>query len=201
MKLGSKLRLVIDNSRRIDLIVSSVAPSLSKSNVIYSFTAQDELSYLWTRHNIGYSYPYLDEDDDGPHTIVEYGERIIRDNYLDSQWVINHSSLTPYMTNKVTTRKFTFTIDDSNPYNALVEAANVLGYKFKVDYTKHTITFYLPDENKFSGYRYRPETNLKSFSASYEASELCTLMHSVGGTDANDQIIPLVPALPHAFKT
>lgn len=85
MKLGSKLRLVIDNSRRIDLIVSSVAPSLSKANVIYNFTAQDELSYLWARHNIGYSYPYLDEDDDGPHTIVEYAERIIRDNYLNTQ--------------------------------------------------------------------------------------------------------------------
>lgn len=104
------------------------------------------------------------------------------------------------MTVHVKNDKFTFTIDDSNPYNALVEASNVLGYKFKVNYRTRIITFYLPDQNNFSGYRYRPETNLKSLSASYDAAELCTLMHAVGGTDANEQQIPLVPALPYAFQ-
>ena len=98
--------------------------------------------------------------------------------------------------------KFSFSIENSNPYNAMVEAANVLGYNFHINYNTHTISFYLPEseENKFSGYRYRPETNLKSFSASYDATQLCTIMHAVGGIDAQEQIIPLTPALPHAFK-
>ena len=83
----------------------------------------------------------------------------------------------------------------------MIEAANVLGYKFHVDYNTHTLSFYIPEDNRFSGYRYRPEVNLKSFSASYDATELATIMHAIGGTDAKEQNIPLVPALPNAFKT
>lgn len=117
----------------------------------------------------------------------------MRDNHLDSQWSVN------WTPGPVVRDKFSFSTDSSNPYNAVVEAANVLGYKFHVNYTDHTLTFYVPEKNKFSGYRYRPETNLKSFSASYDATQLCTIMHAVGGTDAQEQIIPLTPALPHAF--
>ena len=57
VKMGSRLQLIIDDKRRIDFIVSAVAPALSRSNIVYNFTAQDEVSYLWSRHNLGYSYP------------------------------------------------------------------------------------------------------------------------------------------------
>lgn len=57
IKMGSRLELLIDDNRRIDFIVSAVAPALSRSNIVYNFTAQDEVSYLWSRHNLGYSYP------------------------------------------------------------------------------------------------------------------------------------------------
>lgn len=57
VKMGSRLRLIIDDNRRIDFIVSTVAPALSRHNILYTFTAQDEISYLWSRHNLGYSYP------------------------------------------------------------------------------------------------------------------------------------------------
>lgn len=96
--------------------------------------------------------------------------------------------------------KFSFSIDNSNPYNAIVECCNVMGYKFYIDYARKTIKLYIPEKNRFSGYRYRSEANTKSLSVSYDASNLCTLMHAVGGTDEYDQIIPLVPALPYAFK-
>lgn len=55
--MGSRLELLIDDNRRIDFIISAVAPALSRSNIVYNFTAQDEVSYLWSRHNLGYSYP------------------------------------------------------------------------------------------------------------------------------------------------
>lgn len=45
VKLGTKLRLVIDNGKIIDFIVSAVSPALSRQNIIYNFTAQDEVSY------------------------------------------------------------------------------------------------------------------------------------------------------------
>lgn len=148
---------------------------------------------------MGYSFPQTD-DEEGAHNIFFFLDAILRHNYLDNKWAVARSSLTQEMTAQLTDDKFSFSVSDSNPYNAIVEACNVLGYKFYVDYNRHLIRVYIPDKNKFSGYRYRPETNLKSFSASYDMSELCTLMHAVGGTDANDQNIPLVPALPYAFK-
>lgn len=83
--MGSRLELIIDNNRRIDFIVSAVAPALSRSNIIYNFTAQDEVSYLWSRHNIGYSYPWTVEEDDGPQCMAEYATRILNDNYLSNK--------------------------------------------------------------------------------------------------------------------
>ena len=198
--MGSRLELVIDDRKLINLIVSSVAPALSRQNIVYSFTAQDEVSYRWSRINLGYSYPQREEDDDGAHNAYIYIDRILRDNYLDNEWSIVYSSLTTEMYHTIRDSKFSFSIDNSNPYNAIVECCNVMGYKFYIDYTRKTIKLYIPEKNRFSGYRYRSEANTKSLSVSYDASNLCTLMHAVGGTDEYDQIIPLVPALPYAFK-
>lgn len=89
VKMGARLQLITDNNRRIDFIVSSVAPALSRSNVVYTFTAEDEVSYLWSRHNLGYSYPWTEEEDDGPQCIAEYATRILQDNHLDNQWSVN----------------------------------------------------------------------------------------------------------------
>lgn len=198
--MGSRLELVIDDHKLINLIVSSVAPALSRQNIVYSFTAQDEVSYRWSRINLGYSYPQREEDDDGAHNAYVYIDRILRDNYLDNEWSIVYSSLTTEMYHTIRDSKFSFSIDNSNPYNAIVECCNVMGYKFYIDYTRKTIKLYIPEKNRFSGYRYRSEANTKSLSVSYDASNLCTIMHAVGGTDEYDQIIPLVPALPYAFK-
>ena len=195
VKLGYKLRLVLDKTRIIDLIITSVSPALSQQNVVYSYTAQDEVSYLWAKHNLGYFYPYTDEEDDGPHNIIIYAQRILEDNYLNSEWSVG------YDTNKeLLMSTFSFSIDDSNPYNALVECCNVLGFNFNVNYSKHIISFYKPDKNRFSGYRYRPQTNLKSLSASYDASNLCTMLLVTGGEDAIGQNISLTPALPYAMQ-
>lgn len=76
----------------------------------------------------------------------------------------------------------------------------MLGYQIHIDYVLKHIIPYIPDKNAFSGYRYRPETNQKSLSVSYDSGELCTLLHVAGGEDAYGQNIPLVPALPQPFK-
>lgn len=200
VRMGSRLELVIDDRKLINFIVSSVAPALSRQNIVYSFTAQDEVSYRWSRINLGYSYPQREEDDDGAHNAYIHISRILRDNYLDNEWSIIYNSLTPEMYRTIRDSKFSFSIDNSNPYNAIVECCNVMGYKFYIDYNRKLIKLYIPEKNRFSGYRYRSEANTKSFSVSYDASNLCTLMHAIGGTDEYDQIIPLVPALPYAFK-
>lgn len=192
VKMGAKLQLVIDNIKTINLIVSSVAPQITKHNVVYNFTAQDECSYLWPKHNLGYFFPQTDEEE-GAHNIVYFLQHILQHNHLASEWSVFESSNLPL-------DLFSFSVDGSNLYNAIIEACNVLGYQIKVDYVLKHIIPYIPDKNAFSGYRYRPETNQKSLSVSYDGSELCTLMHVTGGEDAYEQNIPLVPVLPQPFK-
>lgn len=198
VKMGAKLELVLDSFRIIDLVVTSVSPSLNEQNIVYNYSAQDEISYLWAKHNLGYFYPYTDEEDDGPQNIITYATRILRDNALNSKWVIG--ALKKHRQSALT-ETFSFSISDSNPYNALVECCNVLGFNFSVDYHNHHINFFKPDNNNFSGYRYRPQTNLKQLSVSYDASNLCTMLLVTGGEDAYGQNISLTPAIPYAMQT
>lgn len=194
LQFGTQLRLETED-RVINFIISDIVPQLSKDNIQYNYTAQDELSYLWSRHNLGYSYPMTEEEENsGVHNIYEYANYILRDNHLDSIW------WAPANNTDIAKERFTFSIDNSNPYNALIEACNVLGYSFHVDYDRHQLIFYKKDKNKFSGYRFRPEVNIKSFSASYSASDFCTMLHATGGTDEYSNLIPLVPHIPHCFQ-
>lgn len=44
--MGSRIRIDIDDNIEVRLIVKSVQPNLSKEGLSYTFTAQDEVSYL-----------------------------------------------------------------------------------------------------------------------------------------------------------
>ena len=43
-----------DDNIEVQLIIKSVQPTLNKEGLSYTFTAQDEVSYLWAKHNLGY---------------------------------------------------------------------------------------------------------------------------------------------------
>ena len=44
--MGARVRIDIDDNIEVQLIIKSVQPALSKDGISYTFTAQDEVSYL-----------------------------------------------------------------------------------------------------------------------------------------------------------
>jgi hypothetical protein len=82
----------------------------------------------------------------------------------------------------------------------LIEACSVANAYMQVNYTNSYITFYSKDSIKFSGYRYRPEINLKSLDVTYSGEDIATILYVSGGTDEYDRIITLVPSFPTAIK-
>lgn len=84
VKLGTKLQLILDQTKTINFIVSAVSPSVTKNNVVYNFTAQDECSYLWSKRNLGYFFPQTEEEE-GAHNIVYFLQQILYQNHLSSE--------------------------------------------------------------------------------------------------------------------
>ena len=91
-------------------------------------------------------------------------------------------------------------VQDSNPYNVLIEACNTLGYNMIINYNDYTISFI--DKNKigFSGYRYRLDSNANNISIDYSGEEMTSLLRVSGGTDIYDSIISLTPSIPIAIE-
>lgn len=179
-----------------ELIVAQIAPKMSSGNTVYEFLCKDVLSYQWSRQWCGYSYNTMERG--GVKTLYEIATDILRDCNLDAQWMIKPTNSHIYPNQSLLKEKITLQIDNSNPYNALIEALNVLNASMLVNYRKHEIRFYQKDRTIFSGYRYRPETNLKSLSATYNIDEIATILHVTGGTDEQQRNITLVPAIPQA---
>lgn len=71
----------------------------------------------------------------------------------------------------------------------------------RVDYKRRRISFYQKEYIPFSGYRYRSEVNMQSFTASYDCQDFSTIMHVVGGENEYGEIITLVPAMPIAVQS
>lgn len=194
---GNKVYLDTDMGL-YELIITQIAPKLGSDCTIYDYTCQDVISYKWTRTNIGYSYNTMERG--GVKTLFEIARDILADCKLDTEWTIKQNNTHLYQNANLKTEKITLQVENSNPYNALVEGLNALNASMLVNYRYHEIRFYQKDRVLFSGYRYRPETNLRSLSASYNMDELATIMHIRGGTDEKGMNIMLVPPMPTAIK-
>lgn len=194
--MGGKLKLILDEDEEIDFIIKSITPStMTEQNVIYSYTAQDEVSYLWARHNIGYSYS---TEDKGVQNIYKITQQVLKDNFL-TEWKVYNSETIEYE-QQLQTKPITLIVEDSNPYNVIIEACNTLNCYLKVNYATKQLTFYQKDKIGFSGYRYSPKRNLASFGADYNIDEYTSILHVEGGTNEYDEIISLVPAIPQEIQ-
>lgn len=96
----------------------------------------------------------------------------------------------------ITGKPISFEIESSNVYNALIELANTVNAKIKINYYTHIISFYDKQSKRFSGYRLYPEKNLKSLSMTNSGNELTTVLKCSGGEDEYGAAISIVPAIP-----
>ena len=195
--IGNKMHLVLDGGKRIDLVIKDIVPSTRNANATYNITAQDEVSFLWSKHNVGYSYSTLTED--GILTaknIFTIAQEVLEDNYL-TDWGITSQSLDYNLADV----RFVLETSNSNPYNTLIEACNTVNALMFVNYHTKKLDFMRKDLVGFSGYRYTPNKNLTSYSASYSGEELTTMLHVNGGTDAYGQQVSIVPPMPFTVRS
>lgn len=196
LQMGTKIELILDNADKYLFVITKIKPTFTKNNVRFDYTCQDEVSYYWSRRNLGMSYSTLDYNT--TQTIYEIALNVLEKAYI-SDWVVKARANNEIEEDLLTSRRITFEIEDSNPYNILIEVCNTLNAYMIVNYTHRYISFYQKDKVAFSGYRYRPETNLKQLNADYSLEETATIMHVYGGTDEFGRIISLFPPLPDSL--
>lgn len=192
LQIGAVL-ILEENNKQYNLIIVDISPAIHKDNIIYSYSCQDELSYKWSKICVGYSYSTTEKG------TIKMLPEIVRD-------ILSECSLTTWSTtytiagNSINgNTPFTFEIENSNAYNALIEACSTANAYLQVDYEHRQLNFYYRDQ-PFSGYRYYPESNLNSLDVSYSGSNLITLLHVVGGQDEYGNNISLVPYMPLPFQ-
>ena len=193
---GSKLKLIMDyGETEVDLIINSIQPTVYTHNIIYKISAEDEISWSWSRRNLGYSYSNSEVKEDGTITGVEniytITRKVLNDCGLSRLWSIDDDIFSPLYNKKII-----LSVEDSNPYNVLIEVCNSTGAYLKKDYRNHKLKYYKKDSVGFSGYRYFPQTNLKSFSVNGSIDNFVSILHVFGGTNEKEEIISLVPPIP-----
>lgn len=203
------LELVEDN-QTYDLVISSIEPDTSTKKLIYNYTAKDYFSYILSRRCLGFTYCNIPDadldyntypelyDNYGVESIFQIGSKILRKAYMYDWQVYFKEGDAEY--EALAQKPISLDVSDTNPYNALVEACNSLNCCMRVDYANKMITFLEKSHIPFSGYRYRPEYNLRSLSVSYNGEELTTLMHVEGGKNEKDQYITITPYFPYAVN-
>lgn len=206
--LGSKLRLLW-NETYIDFIITNVTPQTHECNSTYTITAKDEPSVLWSRQHVGYSY--ITKDQDGLMTvrnIFDVANEVLTDNFLhleddETSWSvaqrltdsnITEEDMLEYRT--LAAKYFTLEVNDSNPYNVLIEACNLVNAKMIIDHKHKIIDFRRKDNVQDSGYYYTPERNLLSSNVDYNSDSLCTMLHVSGGVDVNNNTMSMIPFMP-----
>ena len=193
---NSRLKLIMDSyETEIDFVINSIQPQIYKNNIIYNISAQDEVSWWWSRRNLGYSYSNAEEDENGNiigvQTIYEIARKVLIDCGLSNSWGVEEDQFSDLFT-----RKTTLIVDNSNPYNVIIEACNSFNAYLMVDYHNHLLKFYRRDSVGFSGYRYFPETNLKTFNVNGSSDNFISILHVTGGTNEYDEQVTMVPGIP-----
>lgn len=92
--------------------------------------------------------------------------------------------------------KMTFSIENSNLYNALVSLAELFDAQVKFDYLDNAFFFVKNQSEDYKGYRLHPEVNLSSISRPETSGDFATVLHLEGGSDIDG----VVPSLPREWR-
>ncbi len=199
LSFGAKIILELDELDEIEFVITGISPKTGKNGAILEYTAQDSLSYQWSRRRLGYSYTNSFADDEnapGPETIYEIARKVIDETYM---W-IDGWSLATVPDDNLSKEKFTLSVQDSNPYNVLIEACTTINAYMKVDFRQKKISFIRKDTIPFSGYRFRPDVNMVDFKPDFSADDMVTVLHVKGAENEYGEVLSLVPAIPEAIE-
>lgn len=189
--------------------ITKITPKPTLNNITYSYVCQDSFSLQLSRQKILTSFSTDDENiwgaNIGPKSLVEMVNKLFSITNIKS-WII-HPFLNKYVDqfpdnlyNRMgSTRRVSFSIESSTPYNILMEICKLFNAVIQVDYEHNYIGFINKERVEWKGFIMRPEINLSDFSYSEEGSQLCNMMHVSGGEDAYGALVSVVPLMPDAL--
>ena len=195
--------------RKIDFIITSITPNITKNNVVYSISCQDTFSYDLSKQKATISY-----ETNAPMNIRDLAQQILTTAQLEGRWQIDsalesqyyadfpsYQKLTAGATNTTHRMMASLTVSNSTPYNAFIELCKKFNATLIVEYSDiegypGTIGFSNKVNANFSGYHLRADINMSAFSVSRKTDNFCSIMHISGGEDADGQIVSITPTMP-----
>lgn len=198
LRIGSKIELELSDGTLYIFTITNIKPIIFKNNVQFDYICQDEISFGWSRRNLGMSYSTIERG--GVRNIYQITTEVLQSAGIVG-WRALPRETNELQTDSLTTQLITLEVKNSNPYNIIIEACNALNAYMSIDWRKKTIYFEQKDKIQFSGYRYYPRTNLQSLEVGASSDNSVTLMHVTGGKDEYDQNISLMPILPQVLHT
>ena len=115
LQFGTRLELVIDDKDKYIFVINQIKPTVTKDNVKYDYTCQDEVSFTWSRRSIGMSYSTVEEG--GTQTIYEIVDRVFqRANIWEWKVKADEKNESQSRDGKfLSKKKITLEVEDSNP--------------------------------------------------------------------------------------
>ncbi len=208
IKLGGRIRLTLDNSKQIDMVITSVSPSGIGENITYNASAKDVFSFQMSRNNVGLQFDsfeddlYLSEIGDTGNSLSKWTNYLLRRGYLQTEdnqgwrvtnkigWIYDGSVKDPLL------EDVNVELSNSNTYNALVEAANLTNSEIEVDYQKKEIYFLSREHDNFKTNMFiSPKINAQDIQIDYQIEEFFPILYAFGGEDEYGLSVGLVPYL------
>ncbi len=200
MILGSKLGLYTDEKYH-EFIVRNISHQTSRSNAIKTVSAEDLASVRFSKVAEG-----LDVEKSG--NIVTLATEIINRSNIGYQetngafvgWKLDPTLKPETFKNAIDSRSHTayFKVSGSNCYNALVELAKKFAANLLFDYENQFISFENLESKRYTGFKLRPDLNLKTMSITEDQNDFLTVLNCRGGLDLDEVQIDLIPTIPSA---
>ena len=216
-EINPNFYLIVENRRlrlqtydkKIDFVITGISPKITNNNVVYSVTCQDAFSYDLSKQNTT-----IDFETVAPQNIRDLARGILSTAQLTNRWQVDPKLESNYYADFPSYQKLTqgiystthrmlasMSISGSTPYNALVELCKKFNASLDVEYSDKetdngTIYFRNKVTSNFNGYHLRDSVNLSAFSVSRKTDSLCSVMHVLGGEDADGQLVSITPTMP-----
>lgn len=190
------------NGHRYDFNINNISYEFLADNLRINYKATDAFKYELSSIGVGYTISDDTSSADylGAQPIDLWARKIIRENNLSWKYINIDAANAALIKRDKQSASWndivSFSISDSNAYQALATLGENNEFIINVDYASHSFWF-VPQKSPVSkGFYFNPWNNLQDFSLSGNSDSLITVLNITGPEDFNGQEITLVPEIP-----
>lgn len=208
LTIDRELRLIIDDEV-YDFNIIKKNPTFSINGISYKIDCQDNFSYSLSRSgNISISTndaTIWNDNKIQPRTIKELSSKILE--LSKTNWTVDENlnniaiHFPDNLWNSLDEMKVTLELDNTTPYNALMEVGKLFNAIIYLNFKDKQINFLNKELLTYQGLTLNPEVNLSQFSIEESGDNLYNIMHVTGGEDGYGNYISIVPSMPYILAT